>query len=141
MGYELVLLEFAPARRSALLRLYIDAPSGIDVDDCARVSREVAALLDVEDPLPSAYRLEVSSPGLDRPLVTPEHFRRFLGETARVTLVAPVGGQRRFRGVLRACDERAVTLQLETQEEVSLPLADIESARLVPDYERELRNP
>ncbi len=138
LGYELVLLEFAPSRRTGTLRLYIDAAAGIQVEDCERVSREVAGLLDVEDPIPSAYRLEVSSPGLDRPLVKPEHFRRFAGELARVQMVAPVAGQRRFRGVLRDCDGRNVTLQVESQD-VSLPLADIEVARLVPDYERELR--
>jgi ribosome maturation factor RimP len=138
LGYELVLLEFAPSRRMGTLRLYIDAPAGVQIEDCERVSREVAALMDVEDPIPSAYRLEVSSPGLDRPLVKPEHFRRFAGEMARVQMIAPIAGQRRFRGVVRDCDERNVILQVDSQE-VSLPLADIETARLVPDYERELR--
>ncbi len=75
MGYELVHMEFS----GSTLRLYIDAPGGIEVDDCAQVSRQVSAIMDVEDPLKNAYNLEVSSPGLDRPLVKPAHFQRFTG--------------------------------------------------------------
>ena len=140
LGYELVLLEYAPSRRTGTLRLYIDAPGGIVVEDCERVSREAAALLDVEDPIPGAYRLEVSSPGLDRPLVKPEHFERFAGEKVRVEMLAPIGGQRRFRGVLRGVEGRTVIVETEQAQRLALPLADIEQARLVPDYERELRN-
>ncbi|HZR36126.1 MAG TPA: ribosome maturation factor RimP, partial [Nevskia sp.] len=96
------MLEFNPHKGSATLRLYIDAEEGIDIDDCARVSREVAATLDVEDPIKQAYQLEVSSPGLDRPLVKPEHFRRFRGDLAKIELLAPLPGsnRRRFRGEL-----------------------------------------
>jgi ribosome maturation factor RimP len=140
LGYELVLLEYAPSRRTGTLRLFIDAAAGIQIEDCERVSREVAATLDVEDPIPSAYRLEVSSPGLDRPLVTADHFRRFAGEKVRIEMLVPVGGQKRFRGVLRGTDGRVVMLETETAQEVSLPLADIERARVIPDYERELKN-
>lgn len=161
LGYELVLLEYAPSRRMGTLRLYIDflpekapvdsasareitagvrAPEGIQIEDCERVSREVAATLDVEDPIPSAYRLEVSSPGLDRPLVTPDHFQRFAGEKVRIEMMVPVGGQKRFRGILRGTDGRVVMLETETAQQVSLPLADIERARVIPDYERELKN-
>jgi ribosome maturation factor RimP len=140
LGYELVLLEYAPSRRTGTLRLFIDKPAGIVVEDCERVSREVAALLDVEDPVPGAYRLEVSSPGLDRPLVKPEHFERFIGEKIRVEMMAPIAGQRRFRGVLLGIDGRTVTLETEQAQRVMLPLSDIEQARLVPDFERELKN-
>jgi ribosome maturation factor RimP len=163
LGYELVLLEYAPSRGTGTLRLYIDflpdkapaddsperevaagvrAPEGIQIEDCERVSREVAATLDVEDPIPSAYRLEVSSPGLDRPLVKADHFRRFAGERVRIEMLVPIGGQKRFRGILRGTDAegRNVMLETETAQQVSLPLADIERARVIPDYERELKN-
>lgn len=136
MGYELVLLEFAPSSKHGLLRLYIDHADGITVDDCERVSREVAAQLDVEDPISIQYRLEISSPGLDRPLVKPEHFQRFIDEQARIQLLAPLNGRRRFIGWIRQADEQSVTL--ETQDgSVVLPFADMERARLVPEYDRE----
>jgi ribosome maturation factor RimP len=136
LGYELVLLEFHASKSSAMLRLFIDSEEGIDVDDCARVSREVAATLDVEDPIKQAYQLEVSSPGLDRPLVKPEHFRRFRGEEVRIEMLAPVAGsnRRRFRGKLLDANEHEVMLQMPDGP-VTLPLADIEKARLVPDYD------
>lgn len=136
LGYELVLLEFSPSTKSGLLRLYIDAPGGITIEDCERVSREVAAVLDVEDPISSGYRLEVSSPGLDRPLVKPAHFERFVNEQARIQLIAPRDGRRRFVGWIRGFRDGAV--QLETSEGmVAIPLADIDRARLVPEYDRE----
>ncbi|HEY0974139.1 MAG TPA: ribosome maturation factor RimP [Solimonas sp.] len=136
VGCELVLLEFSPSTKNALLRLYIDVPTGVTVEDCERVSREVAATLDVEDPISTHYTLEVSSPGLDRPLVKPAHYERFMNEQARVQLVAPLNGRRRFAGWIRGINERAVTL--ETAEGVvELPLSDIERARLVPEYDQE----
>lgn len=136
LGYELLLLEFSPSSKSGLLRLYIDAPAGITIDDCERVSREVAGVLDVEDPISSGYRLEVSSPGLDRPLVKPAHFERFINEQARIQLLAPRDGRRRFVGWIRGVSDGAV--RLETPEGmVEIPLADIDRARLVPDYDRE----
>lgn len=136
IGYELLLLEYSPSPRNAMLRLYIDAPAGITVDDCERVSKEVAGVLDVEDPIRSAYRLEVSSPGLDRPLVKPAHFLRFVGEQARVQLIAPLNGRRRYIGFIRGLE--GDTLRLETKEGfVEIPLSEIERARLVPDYDQE----
>ncbi len=136
LGYELVLLEFSPSTKNGLLRLYIDNPGGITVEDCERVSREVAAQLDVDDPISTGYRLEISSPGLDRPLVKPSHFERFIGEQARVQLLAPQDGRRRFIGWIRHAGAQAVGL--ETQDGmVELPYADIDRARLVPEYDRE----
>lgn len=136
LGYELVLLEFSPSTKSGLLRLYIDNPGGITVEDCERVSREVAAQLDVDDPISTGYRLEISSPGLDRPLVKPSHFERFIGEQARIQLLAPQDGRRRFIGWIRHAGAQAVGL--ETQDGmVELPYADIDRARLVPEYDRE----
>lgn len=134
LGFELWHLELEGAGGSRLLRLYIDAPEGVQLEDCERVSHEVSATLDVADPLPGAYRLEVSSPGLDRPLVKPEHFRRFLGERAKVTLYAPIEGRRRFIGVLHGLDDEAVRLECDG-EVVTLPYAAIAKARLVPEFD------
>lgn len=136
LGYELVLLEFNPSSKHGLLRLYIDTAAGITVEDCERVSREVAATLDVEDPIKTAYSLEVSSPGLDRPLVTPAHYARFINEQARIQLVAPLNGRRRFVGWIRGVTDSAVSLQT-AEGTVEIPLVEIERARLVPEYDRE----
>lgn len=134
LGFELWHLELEGSGNNRLLRLYIDAEEGIVVEDCERVSREVGAALDVADPLPGAYRLEVSSPGLDRPLARPEHFRRFLGQKARVTLYAPIDGRRRFAGVLRDLDDDNVHLEYDDGT-VALPLTAIAKARLMPEFE------
>ena len=139
MGYELVLLEFNPHKGSALVRLFIDAPAGVTLGDCEKVSREVEGLLDVEDPIPQNYRLEVSSPGLDRPLVKPAHFERFAGQVAKVQLTAPkAGGRRKFQGVLKGLKDGRVVLDTADAGTVELRLDEIERARLVPDYETEL---
>ena len=111
LGYELVELEYAAGRSSAVVRLFIDRPEGIRVEDCERVSREVAALLDVEDPIPTAYTLEVSSPGFDRVLRTPAHFARFVGERVFVELRVPRAGRRRYTGTLLAASDRALRLK------------------------------
>jgi ribosome maturation factor RimP len=142
LGFELVLLEFNPYRGSASLQLFIDAPGGITLGDCERVSREVEGLLDVEDPIPQGYRLEVSSPGLDRPLVKARDFERFTGSQAKVQLIAPLPGgtdRRKFQGVLRGMQGENVVLETEDAGKVELALQQIERARLVPDYEKELR--
>lgn len=126
MGYELVGVE----RPGRLLRVYIDKPSGIDVDDCARVSSQVARVLEVEN---VRYdRLEVSSPGLDRLLKGEKDFVRFAGQKARVKTRVPVDGQRNFVGVLR--EAGAGRLQLEVEGKMfSLELGNVETARLVPN--------
>ncbi len=98
LGYEFVGLEFSSHPKNPVLVLYIDKAEGIAIEDCERTSREVAALLDVEDPIPGHYVLEVSSPGLDRPLFSPEQFDRFTGEVVQITLFAPLGGRRKFKG-------------------------------------------
>lgn len=136
IGYELVLLEYSPRDGSGMLRLFIDAPDGITLDDCEKVSREVAATLDVEDVITQAYRLEISSPGLDRPLVKPEHYRRFKGEVARVQTLAPIAGRRRFQGaILDATDDE---VSIETADgPITIPLADIDKAKLVPNFDKE----
>lgn len=135
LGYELVLLEFSPQGRSALLRLFIDSDPGIVVEDCARVSREVAAILDVEDVIPQAYHLEVSSPGTDRPLTKPAHYERFIGAQAKIQLAVPVQGRKRFTGIIRGATASAVSLETDLGI-IDLEFSAIERARLVPDYER-----
>lgn len=137
LGYELVLLEFSTGLKTGTLRLYIDHPEGIALEDCESVSREIAALLDVEDPIQSAYQLEVSSPGLDRPLVKPEHFRRFRGEKARLQLLAPVAGRKKLLGTLLGVEAGRVLIQVDGQP-FEVAIDDIDRARLVPDYAREL---
>ena len=138
MGYELVLLEYSPGIKTGSLRLFIDAVAGIDLGDCEKVSREIAALLDVEDPIDKAYQLEVSSPGLDRPLTKTEHYQRFVGEKVRVQTLIPINGRKKFMGPLLGLEGRVVLLKQDA-ETVRIPLADIEKAKLVPDYEKELR--
>ncbi|MGQ0696670.1 MAG: ribosome maturation factor RimP [Panacagrimonas sp.] len=133
LGYELLLLEYGPQGRSALLRLFLDAADGVTLGDCERVSREVAALLDVEDPIRTAYQLEVSSPGLDRPLAKPEHFERFAGKKAKVELAAPLNGQKKFVGTICGTSTEGVRLAVE-KGEVELAFSSIQKARLVPDY-------
>lgn len=132
MGYELVGVQYRSGRRNALLRVYIDSERGIGVDDCERVSRQVSALLDVEDPIAGSYTLEVSSPGLDRPLFERAHFERFKGATVKVRTAVPIDGQRNFTGVLEGCRGDAVVVVQDGVERV-LPLTQVDSARLVPD--------
>ncbi len=132
LGYELSDLEVKLGGRSGVLRLFIDHPDGIGLDDCEKVSRAVSALLDVEDPLPGQYNLEVSSPGLDRKLTKVEHFQRFTGETVKVRTRFPIAGRRRFRGTLVASDDEQIVVEVDGEAH-SLPLAKIETARLVPE--------
>ena len=134
LGYELVEVEFVPNPKHGVLRIYIDQPEGIGLDDCERVSQQVSALLDVEDPIPGHYDLEVSSPGLDRPLRSAADFTRFTGEIARIRLGMPIDGQRNFKGRLAGVDGDAVRLDCENGQ-FALPLASIEKARLVPDFD------
>ena len=133
LGYELVDLEYASGRTQALVRLYIDRPEGVGIEDCERVSHEVSALLDVNDPVPTAYTLEVSSPGLDRVLRRPEHFERFVGQRVWVELVAPRDGRRRYTGTLVAANAAGVELNVGGVA-VALPHVEIGRARLAPEW-------
>jgi ribosome maturation factor RimP len=132
MGYELWELEYSPRRGHALVRLYIDSEEGISLEDCERVSRAVSDLLDATDPVPGQYTLEVSSPGIERPLSRPEHFAAFLGERAFVELRDPLDGRRRFTGPLLAADERSVEIEVDGRR-CSLPIAGIRKAHLAPE--------
>lgn len=131
LGYELIDLEAKLAGRNGVLRLFIDKPDGIGLDDCEKVSRAVSALLDVEDPIPGHYDLEVSSPGLDRKLTKLPHFERFAGETVKVQMRFPIEGRRRFRGKLLSAGDDRIVVEVDGEQH-SLPLSTIDSARLVP---------
>ncbi len=133
MGYEIVRVQLGGGRHSATLQIMCDRLDGqaLTLDDCAKISRLASAVLDVEDPIAGEYTLEVSSPGLDRPLTRPKDFERFAGAEARVELSLPVDGQRRFKGVLRGLDDDAVILETGDGR-CRFALADIEKAKLVP---------
>lgn len=137
MGFQLVRVKLIGAQRPVLQIMFErdtgGAPhdGGITVEDCAEVSRAVSAVLDVEDPIAGAYRLEVSSPGLDRPLVKPADFERFKGFEAKVELGRPLEGRKRFRGRLRGVSGSEVVLQDEESGEQRLPVAEIANAKLV----------
>ena len=131
LGYELSDLETRLGGKHGLVRVTIDSDTGIGLDDCEKVSLALSALLDVEDPLPGKYSLEVSSPGLDRKLTKAAHFERFEGETVKVQTRFPIAGRRRFRGKLVASDDKNIVLEVDGESH-SLPLATIDSARLVP---------
>jgi ribosome maturation factor RimP len=133
LGYELVDLELSTGHGSGMLRVYIDRPTGVGIEDCERVSREVSALLDVHDPIPTAYRLEVSTPGLDRVLRTPAHFARFAGERAEIELAAPRDGRRRFTGRLAQVGAAGIELTVDGTQ-VPLAFTDIFRARLAPEW-------
>lgn len=132
MGYELVGVEYVVQGGRPTLRVYIDAPAGITLDDCQRVSNQVSALLDVEDPVDTAYNLEVSSPGLDRPLFEAKHFVQFIGRLAKIRMKSLVEGRRKFTGVILGVQDGDVII-LENDQKVVLPLANIEKAHLVPN--------
>ena len=132
LGYQLWELEYLPRSGGGLLRVYIDSPNGISLDDCERASRVVSDTLDAADPIPGHYTLEVSSPGLDRVLRTREHFERFAGERVKLEMMQPIEGRKRFAGQLLGVGERDITLELESGR-ISLPIDDIHRARLAPD--------
>jgi ribosome maturation factor RimP len=131
LGYELTDLEARIGGSNGLLRLYIDQEDGITLDDCEKVSHAVSALLDVEDPVPGQYSLEVSSPGADRTLTKLAHFERFTGETVKVQTRFPIDGRRRFRGKLLAADEDNIVLEVDGVSH-TLTMATIDTARLAP---------
>ena len=140
LGLELLGIEYLPAPGGATLRLYIDVPADageaartVTIEDCEAVSREVSAQLDVADPISGNYTLEVSSPGLDRPLFTPAHFARFLGEQAKVSLKLPQDGRRRLQGTILRVGADSVVFALDGAE-FTVAADNIDKARLVPDW-------
>ena len=131
LGYELSDLELKIGGKHGILRVFIDKPEGIGLGDCEKVSQAVSALLDVEDPLPGHYDLEVSSPGLDRKLTKVEHFQRFTGEAVKVQMRFPIEGRRRFRGTLVSSDDENIVVEVDGESH-TLPVKTIDTARLVP---------
>lgn len=129
MGYELVGIDFRGNPKNSLLRIYIDKPGGIALDDCSRVSYQVSGVLDVEDPISGRYTLEVSSPGLDRPIFKTSDYDRFAGERIKLRLGAPVEGRRKFVGVLRGLRGEDVVVEEDGVEYV-VPLSQIDRANL-----------
>ena len=136
MGYELVMAELTGAG-SKTLRVYIDSPGGIVLDDCETVSRQVSAMLDVNDPISGEYALEISSPGLDRPLAKPEHFRRAEGNIVRIKMVRSHLGRRNFTGLLKCVSGEGAVVEVDG-EDYELPYNDMDRARLVSEFEKKI---
>jgi ribosome maturation factor RimP len=148
-GFDLIEVQYGREPSGWVVRLFIDSPAApgagttsaeptgkVGLDDCERVSRDVSAALDVADIVPHAYQLEVSSPGLDRPLRREVDFARFVGESARIRLIDGVEGRRNFLGTLRAAKDGRVEIACDGRS-YTLPIDDIQKANLVPDWERE----
>ena len=132
LGYELVGIEFVRGRTSTL-RIYIDSEDGINVDDCADVSHQVSAVMDVEDPITVPYNLEVSSPGLDRPMFTADHYVRFTGEEVSLVLRMAVQNRRKWQGIIKSVEGEMITVAVEGNDEV-FALSNIQKANLVPHF-------
>ncbi len=132
LGFELVGVEYIRGRYP-VLRVYIDSENGITVDDCADVSRQISAVLDVEDPIKDAYNLEVSSPGMDRPLFTLEHYQRFVGEEVTISLRIPVANRRKWKGQIKSIDNEMITLTVDNNDEV-FAFSNIQKANIVPNF-------
>ena len=130
MGYELVGVEFNGGVSHGTLRVYIDHENGVNIDDCASISHQISAILDVEEPIQQAYDLEVSSPGLDRPLFKVTDFERFSGQMVKIKLTAGLNGRRNFKGVLQGVDSGMIRVEVDG-ENFELPLADIAKANLI----------
>lgn len=133
LGCELWGLEYVAQGRKSMLRLYIEKEGGVLVEDCERVSRQVSATLDVEDPIQGEYTLEVSSPGMDRPLMTLEHFQRFVGENVALRLRIAFEGRRKFSGLLKGVEDDEIVLEIDS-EEYLLPFELIDKANVVPRF-------
>jgi ribosome maturation factor RimP len=132
MGYELVGVQYLIGQPGgSVLRVYIDKEEGVQLDDCTAVSHQLSGVLDVEDPIPGNYNLEISSPGLDRPLFTPEHYRRHVGQQVNIKLDPSTGGRRKYKGTLLGIENGTVEVEVDG-EVYALDLEDIRDARLVP---------
>ena len=129
IGYEFVHMEMTRQSIDKVLRIYIDAPGGIGTKDCVTVSKQISAVLDVEDLIRSRYLLEVSSPGLNRPLVKPGHFRQFIGSPAKIVMNRQLHGKRSYKGEITEANDQAVVIQVDG-ESLRLQYKDMKSARL-----------
>jgi ribosome maturation factor RimP len=132
--FELVGVECVGGGKHTVLRIYIDKPGGITIDDIANVSRQISVIFDVEEPISGHYTLEVSSPGLQRPLFTPAHFKAQVGQKITVKTSHALGNRQNFKGVLIKADDAGIDLELEeNQETISLQYSDIDKAKVIPD--------
>ena len=132
LGYEMLGIEYFKQKDGSLLRVYIDSDAGITIEDCTRVNHQVIGVLDVHDPVKERYNLEISSPGLDRPLFTLEQFQRFLGQVVKMKLREKVAERRKIIGVIKAVEETTVLVS-ENGVEYLIPADVIDSAHLVPE--------
>jgi ribosome maturation factor RimP len=134
LGLECLGVEYSPSHGNSLVRVYIDAPErAVTVEDCEAASRQISATLDVNDPIQGRYTLEVSSPGLDRPLFTPEQFARFIGQSAKLETNLAINGRRRFNGAIRGVEGDTIVME---QDGVDVRIAhdNVHKAKLVPDF-------
>ena len=135
LGYELVGVEYIAQGHHSVLRVFIDTDAGVLLEDCERASRQISAVLDVEDPIKGYYSLEVSSPGLDRPLFTREHFVQFTGQSVKLRLHTPVDGRRKLKGVILAVEDEMLHIGVDdSDDEWQIELDNIEKANLVPEF-------
>ncbi|MCH0749210.1 ribosome maturation factor RimP [Pseudomonas aeruginosa] len=134
LGYECWGVEFISQGRHSVLRVYIDRPEGILIDDCEAVSRQVSGILDVDDPISGEYTLEVSSPGMDRPLFTLEQFAKHAGEQVKIRLRSPYEGRRNYQGILRGVEEQDVVVLVDDHEYL-LPIDSIDKANIIPRFD------
>jgi ribosome maturation factor RimP len=134
LGYQCWGVEFISQGRHSLLRVYIDLPDGVLIEDCEKVSRQISGVLDVEDPISGEYTLEVSSPGMDRPLFTLEQFAAHVGEQVKIRLRSPYEGRRNFQGLLRGVEEQDVVVQVD-EHEYLLPIDSIDKANIIPRFD------
>ncbi len=133
LGYEFVGAEYVTESGQRILRVYIDTENGIDVDDCAKVSHQISGVLDVEDPIREVYTLEVSSPGMHRPLFTPQQFESFIGQIVRLKLGVAVLGRKNFTGELVETNDTGVVVDVDGEAyDIDWPM--INEARLVPQF-------
>lgn len=133
LGYQCWGIEFISQGKHSLLRVFIDHAKGIGVEDCEVVSKQVSAILDVEDPIPYEYTLEVSSPGMDRPLFTLEQYEQFVGEMVKVKLRSLFDGKRNFVGILQGVEDQQIVLRVEN-EEYLLPIELVDKANIEPTF-------
>lgn len=133
MGMEIVLIEIKGGGNRSIVCVFIDQPEGISLNDCERFSRRFSVLLDVEDWIPFRYVLEVSSPGLNRPLTKETDFQRFAGKNARIRTRLPIEGQRSFKGKILRAGEGRVVMELDQGKQVEISTAEIEKANLVAE--------
>jgi ribosome maturation factor RimP len=133
LGYACWGIEYHPHPKHGLLRIYIDSPNGILVDDCSKVSHQISGALDVEDPISDNYQLEVSSPGADRPFFNVHQLEQFIGSTVLVSLYQSISGRKKITGIIEKVENEMITLR-EADQIFEVPFETMSKARMVPDF-------